>query len=102
MHRGAANVDFQRRWAQLRQKHDAIKFRFVNVELDLAITYCQIAAAATDRARSYRNISNAERAYTTAAYFLDGNLDAAQKLEMNEKLLRFYSVRVLCDSTIDN
>jgi len=95
-------VYFQRRWAHLLQKHDATKFRFVNVELDLAITYCQIAAATTDRARSYRNISNAERAYSAAASFLDGNLDAAQKLEINEKLTRFYCLRVLCDSTTDD
>lgn len=94
-------MDFQRRWTQLRQKHDAPKFRFGNVQLDLAITYCQIAAATTDRARSYRNVSNAERAYTNAAYFLVGNLDAAQKLEINEKLIRFYSLRVPCDATID-
>jgi len=95
-------VDLQRQWAQLRQKHDAIKFVFANVELDLAITYCLIAAATTDRARSYRSISSAEQAYSIAARFLDGNLDPAQKLEINEKLIRFYSLRVLCDSAIDS
>ena len=101
MHQGTTYVDFQCWWAQRRQIYDATKFQFVNVELDLAITYCLIAAVTTDRAGSYRNISNAERAYSTAAYFLDGNLDAAQKQEINEKLSRFYSLRVLCDSAID-
>ena len=95
-------MDFQRRWALLRKNHEATKFRFVNVELDLAITYCLMATATTDRARSYRNISNAERAYSTAASFLDGNLDAAQKLAIDEKLMRFYSLRVLCDNTIED
>ena len=94
-------MDFQRQWKQLRQKYDGTKFRFVNVELDLAITYCQIAAATTDLARSCRNISNAERAYSVAARFLDGNLDAAQKRKIDENLIRFFSLRVLCDETID-
>ena len=92
-------MDFQCRWAQLRRKYDDTKFQFVNLELDLAITYCLIARASADRARSDRNISNAERAYSTAACFLDANLDADQKLEINEKLIRFCSVRALCDST---
>lgn len=77
------------------------RFRFVNVELDLAITFCQIAADTTDLATSYRNISHAERAYSTATYFLDRNLDAQQELEINEKLIRFCALRVLCDNALD-
>jgi len=44
-------MDFQWRCAQLRQTYDATKFQFVNVELDLAITYCLIAGASTDRTK---------------------------------------------------
>ena len=91
-------MDFQCRLAQLRQQHDAAKFQFVNVELELAITYCLIALATMDRARSSRNIANAERAYSAAAYFLDGKLNAAQNLEIKEKLIRFRSLRAGCDA----
>ena len=92
-------MNFHCRWARLRKNLNATKFQFVNVELDLAITYCVIAAASKDQARSCRNIANAERAYCAAAYFLDGNLDAAQNREIKAKLERFLSLRTGCDGS---
>ena len=91
-------MNFQHRLAQLRQQYHAAKFQFVNVELELAITYCLIALVTVDRARSCRNVGNAERAYSAAAYFLDGHLSAAQILEVKEKLVRFRSLRASCDT----
>jgi len=96
---GAVIMDFQYKWMELQQKHDNAKFQFVNVELDLAITYCLIAVATADTARSCRNIANAERAYSTAAYFLSGNLNTAQNLEIKAKLDLFRYLRTSCDGS---
>jgi hypothetical protein len=90
-------MDFQYKWAQLRQTYEAIRFQFVIVELDLAITYCRIAVATTDHARFSRNIANAERAYSAAAYFLDGNLNPVENRDIRAKLNRFLSLRVSCE-----
>ena len=92
-----ASMDLQSKWLALRQKHEQTKFRFVNVELDLAITYCLVAMAATDRARACRNLANAERAYCVAACFLNGGLNAEQNRAIKTKLVRFRSLRVNCD-----
>ena len=51
--------------------------------LDLAITFCAIAASMSDRARSERNIANAD-----AAKYLDGGLNSCQNFEIREKLTR--------------
>jgi len=91
-------VDFQCKLSQLRQQYATVKLEFVNLELDLAITYCVIAANTVDPVKSNRNMANAERAYDTAAYFLDCKLNRPQKLEIKEKLMRFRSLRASCDS----
>ena len=39
-------------WAQVRQKHNSLKFQFVTMELDLAITFSLIAATTNDQAKS--------------------------------------------------
>ena len=87
-------MDLRFQWAELQRKYDDARFEFINVELDLAITFCQIAASATNTATSERNIENAERAFRAAACFLDGNLNAAQDLEIEAKLDRFRSLRM--------
>jgi len=91
-------MDFQFRLRQLRQQHDTVKLQFVNVELDLAITYCLMAVETMDRGKSYRNIANADRAYSAAVYFLEGNPIASQNFETKEKLARFHSLRTSFDS----
>ena len=88
---------FQFKWAELQQKHDESKLQLVNVELDLAITYCLIAMGATDEAKFHRNIANAEQAYSAAAYFLDRRLIASQHEEIKTKLNRFRTLRMICD-----
>ena len=93
-------MDFQSKLARVRRQYDTMKFQFVNVELDLAITYCEIAADAKDWVKSYRNIVNAERAYSAAAYFLGGNLSAPQNRQIKEKLIRFRSLRANFDSIL--
>ena len=94
-------MDFERKWAELQHEHGYAKFQFVVLELELAITYCFIAAAATDPAKISRNIANAERAYSTAAYFLDNKLNPDQSLEIREKLDLFRSLRMNCDGNAE-
>ena len=51
---------------QLRKESAAVGARFVEVELDLAITFCQVALAADNRDKFQRNIAHARSAYKTA------------------------------------
>lgn len=69
--------------AQLRQKCEAARLDLVSAELDLAITFCKVAATTTDQGRAARNIANAEEAYASAFYYLNGN---AITSEVEEKL----------------
>ena len=56
-------MNVQSKQSQLRRKHDALRFQVVTTELDLAITFCLVAAATKDQAKADRNIANAELAY---------------------------------------
>jgi len=80
-------------WEHLRQKHNSLKFQFVTMELDLAITFSLIAATTNDQAKSHRNI-----AYATAIHFLNCNLEAGQNLEIEAKLTQLNSLRAGCPS----
>ena len=77
---------------ELRQLCSAGRFQLVSMELDLAITFCAVAATTNDQARSERNIANAERAYASAAYYLDGGLNSGQNSEIREKFTRLESL----------
>ena len=81
----------------LRQECDTVKFQLVTVALELAITYCQIAADTTNPTRCRKSVARAERAYTTAVSYLDDHLISAQNFEIKVKLDRFLSLRARCD-----
>ena len=49
----------------LRQSHD-ISAEFVRIELELAITFCEVALAADDAEKTRRNLERAQRAYEVA------------------------------------
>lgn len=91
-------MDYQARIELAREKYAHAKLQFIRVELDLAITYCQIAVGTRYPAWSRRNITNADRAYSAAVYFLIGEPEAEKSLEIQEKLEQFRSVRMSCDS----
>jgi len=93
-------MDFECKWADLHRQYNHIKFQLVIIELDLAITYCHIAAVTADQVRFYRNLANAERAYCTAAYFLDGKLTALQNLQIKARLDLFLYLRTNCDDSM--
>ena len=77
---------------ELRQIYTAGRFQLISTELDLAITFCAVAATTNDQARSERNIANAERAYASAAYYLGGDLKVGQNSEIREKLTQLESL----------
>ena len=54
------------------------------------IGFCEVAATTSDQDRVSRNIANAERAYASAAYYLDSKCD--QNSEIREKLIRLESL----------
>jgi hypothetical protein len=83
----SASMNLQSKQSQLRKKHEALGFQVVTTELDFAITFCLVAAATNDQAKAHRNIANAEQAYASAAYLMDGNLNAAQNFDIREKLI---------------
>jgi len=75
--------------AELRQKRDASRLQLVSTEIDLAITFCEVAATTNDQARSERNIANAELAYTSASYYFGS---CKQDPEIREKLILLESL----------
>src|SRR5215472_18827428 len=81
-------MNLQRDQARLRQRYDANSCQLIATELDLAITFCQVAATTNDPARYDRNIANAKEAHSAALYFLGCNhLKSTLEAEIKEKLL---------------
>ena len=90
---GRRDIEQRRTQAQLVEQQDAIRSKVIATELDLAITFCQVAATTKDPARYDRNIANAQEAYSAAVYFLGCNhLKSTLTLEINAKLLRLNSL----------
>jgi len=79
--------------AWLREQQDAARYQLICTELDLAITFCQVAATTKDPTRRDRNIANAREAHAAAVYFFNCNhLESTKRREISEKLLRLNSL----------
>ena len=95
---GWRDIELRRTQARLRERQDALRSQLVATELELAITFCQVAATTKDPARYERNIANALEAFYAAVYFLDCNhLKSTLDLEIKEKLLRLDSLLARLD-----
>lgn len=57
----------QREYEALRDDYDALRLQFIDTELDLAITFCQIALSADSREKAERNLAHARRASQAAS-----------------------------------
>ena len=81
----------QRQLLEKRQK--LVRAEFVEVELDLAITFCQIALSSGNEEKAERNEGHAEEAYQSAMRFL-GKSDGGEPLkkQIAEKLDRLRSL----------
>src|SRR5215471_11772265 len=74
---------------KLADNHKDSKYRFILTELDLAITFCDIALGSKDQGRSTRNTENARQAYKAAAHFLEGaNFSNQMQASIQEKVAR--------------
>lgn len=79
------NLERQRQLLDERQK--LLRAEFVEVELDLAITFCQMALSSGDHEKIERNEAHAEEAFESAMHFLN-SAEAPQPLKerIEEKL----------------
>ena len=71
----------------LQQENEDISAEFIQIELDLAITFCETALR-SDGARSQRNLRNARAAYSSAQKFAKriGNRGTAYQATLDEKV----------------
>ncbi|HEU5410116.1 MAG TPA: hypothetical protein VFU57_03780 [Candidatus Acidoferrales bacterium] len=79
----------------LEEKQKLVRAEFVQVELDLAITFCQIALSSGDEQKIERNEAHAAEAHESAMHFLSTaqiaeslRKEIGGKLEYLQKLLR--------------
>jgi len=77
------------------QDHEALRLEFINIELDLAITFCQLAMSTEHPDKAERNVANAHRAYQAASHRLEtpttfgpeSTPEIDQKMRQLERLL---------------
>ncbi len=87
----ASNLDRQRE--TLEEKQRFVKAEFVEVELDLAVTFCQIALSTGNLEKLERNEGHAEQAYQSALHFLNTvEAPEALKKRIQDKLARLQTM----------
>ena len=71
----------------LKRDYERAQLQFITLELDLALTFCQIAANSHDRDKILRNIGHAEDACRAANRFLAGAyIDDDKKDEIERRV----------------
>jgi hypothetical protein len=74
---------------KLATSHKAAKYTFILTELDLALTFCEMALTADHKEKAERNTVNAQRAYDSATHFLeDANFSDAMTATLQQKIGR--------------
>src|SRR5215469_5737380 len=82
-------TELQRRREKLEQDHEVAKFQFISTELDMAITFCEMAITSDNQDKTERNVGHARRAYEAAQRFLpDAHLEPHMNQEISDKLTR--------------
>ena len=76
-------MDLQRSREQLEHDYEVAKFHFITTELDVALTFCEMAISTTDESKAERTAKYARQAYESAARFIPG---AHLTLRMHEKI----------------
>ena len=64
------------RFDELKESFCETTVKFVHTELDLAITFCEVAQSTHDPQRYHKNLEHAQKAYLSAKQFLRGPLSA--------------------------
>jgi|SRR5215471_17699859 len=61
----------QGEYESLREDHEALRLQFISAELDLAITFCEMAISTDSTDKAQRNATNARRAFQAASRTLE-------------------------------
>ena len=82
-------MQVQKEHEKLATAHKAAKYQFILTELDLALTFCDVALSADDREKTQRNTKNAQRAYDSATHFLqEAGFSGKSKATLERKVAR--------------
>jgi len=77
----------------LATNHKAARYNFILTELDLALTFCEMALTADHKEKAERNTVNAQRAYNAATHFLeDANFSDAINATLQQKVGRLRTI----------
>jgi hypothetical protein len=86
-------MDLFAREQELRDQFESNQLQFLLIEVDTAITFCDVAKTSADPDRMRRNIANARTAYDTLLKFIGrAHFDAASKREFDQKFARLQSL----------
>ena len=78
---------------ELEASFNATRCEFIRVELDLGITFCEVAASSTDQEKVRRNKKHAQEAHEAAIRFLSkSRLSEPMKQEIQGKVDRLESL----------
>jgi hypothetical protein len=81
-------------YLRLKTDFDLARYQFVVTELDMAITFCQIALSADSQSKLERNVDHATRAYDAATRFLDcSSLTEEMRDEVRERVSSLQQLR---------
>ncbi len=78
----------KRDFATLVEQQESLRLQFIRSELDLAITFCELAGNTENRETADRNTENAKRAYEVVTHALSTGaaLELADRQEVDGKL----------------
>jgi hypothetical protein len=77
------------RYDTLRRDHEALCLEFISTELDLAVTFCEMAIFADDPHKAKRNANNARRAFAAAVHRFEAPTTGSKSTpEIDEKFRR--------------
>lgn len=82
---------------KLARNHNEAKYRFILTELDLAITFCEIAINSNGE-KSRRNTENARQAYSAAKHFLeDSKFSETMEANVEERAIKLRALLLQLD-----
>lgn len=82
-------MNLRKKQQKLAADHRAVKYNFILTELELALTFCEMAVTSSDQAKSKRNAENARRAYDSATHFLeDDSFSGTMNANVRRKLAK--------------
>ncbi|HEU5411423.1 MAG TPA: hypothetical protein VFU57_10415 [Candidatus Acidoferrales bacterium] len=81
----------------------SLRFEYVSTELDVAITFCEVAASLTDVPAKNRALARAANAYECAERYKDAvEFTQAMRAEIERRELRLNSLLVVARSPVSS